>query len=45
MSQIDRIINEISLMTVEEWKEFHRAYTERIVKPVLKKMEGDDAQY
>ena len=43
MTQIERIINEISLLTVEEWKEFHRAYTKEFVEPILKKMEGNDA--
>jgi hypothetical protein len=38
VNQIDRILNEISLMSVEEWMEFHRAYTEKVVKPVLEKM-------
>ena len=39
--QISRILDEISLMSLEEWKAFHRAYTERVVRPVLKKMEGE----
>lgn len=38
--QISRILDEISIMTVEDWKAFHRAYTERFVKPVIEKMEG-----
>ena len=41
--QIERILNEISLMSVEEWAEFHRAYTAKVVEPIIEKLEGTNA--